>query len=329
MRPLPTTLVGALALLAALIVLPLALAPRAEAFIYWANFSTDSIGRAKLDGSGVNQAFITGASNTGGVAVDAAHIYWTTGATGAIGRAKLDGSGVEQSFIGGAGPLGGVAVDAEHVYWTESSTGTIGRANLDGSGVDRTFITGVSLPRGIAVDAAHVYWTNSGFNTNTIGRANLDGTGVDQSFVEANGPIGLAVDAAHVYWTTNTIGRGNLDGSGVQQSFITIGAGPPVALAVNFSVGKLKNTNDRGIAKLTVEVPAPGGIALAQTKQLKGAEVRAEAAGEVQLSIKPQGRAKKKLDEKGKVKVNAEVTYTPDGGEADAQTTALKLVKRG
>ena len=60
-RSFPTIHIGLLALLAALLVLPLALAPRAEAFIYWANFNTDSIGRAKLDGSGVNQVFITGA----------------------------------------------------------------------------------------------------------------------------------------------------------------------------------------------------------------------------------------------------------------------------
>ena len=80
---------------------------------------------------------------------------------------------------------------------------------------------------------------------------------------------------------------------------------------MNFSLGKLKKDKKKGTAKLTVEVPAPGGIALAQTKKLKGAEVRAEAAGEVQLPIKPRGKAKKKLAEHGKVKVGVEVTYTP------------------
>jgi hypothetical protein len=37
--------------------------------IYWANESTFAIGRANLDGTGVNQNFITGASFPWGVAV--------------------------------------------------------------------------------------------------------------------------------------------------------------------------------------------------------------------------------------------------------------------
>ncbi|MBI3660071.1 hypothetical protein HY230_06330 [Candidatus Acetothermia bacterium] len=37
--------------------------------IYWANRNTGTIGRANLDGTGVNQSFITGASIPFGVAV--------------------------------------------------------------------------------------------------------------------------------------------------------------------------------------------------------------------------------------------------------------------
>ncbi len=121
------------------------------------------------------------------------------------------------------------------------------------------------------------------------------------------------------------IGRANLDGTGVDPSIVKGPGGQVGAIAVNFSVGKLKKTNNKGIAKLTVEVPAPGGIALAQTKKLKGVEMRAEAAGDVQLPIKPRGKAKKKLAEKGKVKVGVEVTYTPDGGEPEEQIATLRL----
>ena len=66
-----------------------------------------TIGRANLDGSGVDQSFITGAQV--GVAVDSQHVYWTNSSSDAIGRANLDGSGVDQSFITGAQV--GVAVD--------------------------------------------------------------------------------------------------------------------------------------------------------------------------------------------------------------------------
>ena len=38
-------------------------AQAADAYVYWANNGTDSIGRANLDGTGVNQSFITGAGH--------------------------------------------------------------------------------------------------------------------------------------------------------------------------------------------------------------------------------------------------------------------------
>ena len=216
----------------------LALAGRADAFVYWTNSAggTDesgSIGRANLDGTGVNQGFI-GATDPHGMAVDGAHVYWAGASV--IGRANLDGTGVNQSFIGTG--FGGIspgafnpqqmAVDS-HVYWADSFrdqnnrlVGVIARANLDGTGVNDSFIVvNDAASNGVAVDGAYVYWTGA----NVIGRANLDGTGVDQSFITgANEPWGVAVDGAHIYWVNagnGTIGRANLDGTDVDQSFIT------------------------------------------------------------------------------------------------------------
>ncbi len=220
-----------LAVLGALVV-SLVVSQAAQAYVYWANLDTNTIARANLDGTGVNQRFITGASSPVGVALDAAHVYWAN--NGTIARANLDGTGVNQRFITGASSPEGVAVDATHVYWANFNTGTIARANLDGSGANQRFITGANFPVGVAVDAAHVYWANTG--TNTIARANLDGTGVNLSFITgANIPLGVAVDAAHVYWAntdTDTIARAKLDGTGVNQSFITA-AGGPAGVAVD------------------------------------------------------------------------------------------------
>jgi hypothetical protein len=80
--------------------------PRASPF--------DTIRRANLDGSGVNNSFVTGVNGPCAVAVDGAHIYWSTdGGSGLIGQANLDGSGVNQSFISVTGAfMCGVAVDA-------------------------------------------------------------------------------------------------------------------------------------------------------------------------------------------------------------------------
>ena len=232
-----TTLVRRAAVaLVALAVATLALAARADAFVYWTDEGNVAIGRANLDGTSVNQGFISdaapGTNSPWGVAVDGAHLYWATGGANTIARANLDGSGVNLSFITGpSGPLG-VAVDGAHIYWANFDGGSIGRANLDGTGVNESFITGADFPNGVAVDGAHVYWAEG----NTIARANLDGTGVNHSFITgASGPGGVAVDGAHVYWanvTGNTIGRANLDGTGVNERFIT-GATTPTDVAVD------------------------------------------------------------------------------------------------
>jgi hypothetical protein len=105
----------------ALAVGTLALVARADAFVYWASASTNSIGRANLDGTGVNPSFITGANDPTGVAVDAAHVYWAnTGAAPAfdtrIGRANIDGTGADQGFISTTSQPTGVAVDGAYVY---------------------------------------------------------------------------------------------------------------------------------------------------------------------------------------------------------------------
>ena len=258
----PTIRVGVLALLAAfLLALPLALAARAEADIYWANESYQSlpedellpgIGRANLDGSKVNPSFITGAGlPSAGIAVDARHIYWTNWllpppppeglgevGTSTIARANLDGSNVNPScFIATRNNALAVAVGASHVYWT-GAPNSIGRAKLDGSGVNESFITGAGYyPLGIAVDTRHIYWANppaSAFDprgltdTGSIGRANLNGSGVDRRFIANAGtsPGSVAVDGGHIYWiefNENEIARAKPDGTHVDHSFVTVG----------------------------------------------------------------------------------------------------------
>ena len=257
-------------LLTALLVLVLGLAARADGFIYWTKTEvspkgeyTGAIARANLDGTGVNQDFITFEladrfSMVGDVAPGANRLYWTESelirdesfghSVSSIGRAKIAGTGVKRRLIRGL-PVSveSLAFSAEHVYWTwnvwDAGTGLaqspgIGRANLDGSGVDQHFIdlkaTGLGIGD-IVTGSDYLYWaTDVG-----IGRANLDGTEVDPGFVAAgNRANGLAVDTQHLYWTTpysdphglgNAIGRANLDGSAVDQRYITSGVGlkPP------------------------------------------------------------------------------------------------------
>ncbi len=97
-----------------------------------------------------------------------------------------------------------------------------------------------------------------------------------------------------------------------------------------FSFGKVKKNKRKGTAKLTVIVPGPGDLELVQTKKVKPQEERAGGQGEskVKLAIKPKRRPRKKLREKGKATVTAEVSYTPDGGEPTTQRKKIKLIKK-
>ncbi|MGH2991938.1 MAG: hypothetical protein ACRDL1_00165 [Solirubrobacterales bacterium] len=95
-----------------------------------------------------------------------------------------------------------------------------------------------------------------------------------------------------------------------------------------FSFAGVKRNKRRGTAKLRVAVPAPGALDLARNMKVKGAEEPAEAAGEEMLPVTPTRKAKERLNEKGKARVGARVTYTPDGGEPNTQTKQLKLIKR-
>jgi hypothetical protein len=169
--------------------------------IYWVD-AGGVIGRAKLDGTGVNGTFITGLTTPYDVAVLNDHIYWT--GFNSIGRAKIDGTGVNQNFITGATKPLGVATYGRHIYWTNSDSGTIGRAKLDGSSVNQSFITGATNPFGIAVGGGYVFWANSSSGSWTsTGRGDLTGANVNQSFLN-EGADGLATSYDRPPQTTIT-----------------------------------------------------------------------------------------------------------------------------
>jgi virginiamycin B lyase len=173
-----------------LVLLAWAFASEADAHIYWTNAAEGdgtTIGRANLDGSGLNQHFISGADDPCGIAVDGSHVYWVNRDLNAIGRANLDGSGVDQTFVttGLVEPCG-VAVDGSHIWWANLGSGTgnagsIGRANLDGSD-GQAYISGgtVSNPIAVALNSQYAFWINTDLYgsdpvTPTIYRQDIDG----------------------------------------------------------------------------------------------------------------------------------------------------------
>ena len=192
-----------------------------------------SIGRADMDGTGVNPAFIdpAGSASPSDIAVAGDSIYWIAG--GAIARADLEGSNIELGFITGLGPVSGLTANDQYLYWGGSS---IGRAKLDGTELVPNLMTPSGGADDVAASGQYLYWTSDV----GIGRANLDGTGADPKFIDygvnaglppapVNGtypPTQVAVNSVHAFWVystydsghaTSDIGRANLDGSGFQR----------------------------------------------------------------------------------------------------------------
>jgi virginiamycin B lyase len=249
--------------------------------LYWGDASGGAIGRATIDGTAPNQAFVSGLGAPCGVAVTGTHIYWSDFDTNMIGRANLDGSGVEPAFISGAAGPCGVAVSGGHIFWTNQDRGSIGRANLDGSEVDHEFIAGLGAPCGVAVDASRVYWGDQ--ESESIGRAELAGGGIEPAFVgDAGEPWDVDVNGSHVFWAERRdrprnpyggIDRATLDGAQVQYDLVpaaafptgvaldgrTFGtAAPPPRPSDYLRFGKLTRDRATGALQLIVYVPARG-----------------------------------------------------------------------
>jgi virginiamycin B lyase len=220
--------------------------------IFWTNLNTGTIGRANIDGTGVNQSFITGIDAPSGITSDGSFLYWTTGGnnntlgSGGIARAGMDGvTGRNNAFIAGASKPLAVAVDGTYVYWANFNSTTIGRALKTGASVNQAFMTVGAYPYGVEVRGAFIYWSIYQVGTvagTKIGRADVGGTNINSNFIStANGPTGLASDGTYLYWSnyeSSTIGRSLLDGSQVNQVYVSSLSGSvadkfnPVGVAV-------------------------------------------------------------------------------------------------
>jgi hypothetical protein len=98
-----------------------------------------------------------------------------------------------------------------------------------------------------------------------------------------------------------------------------------------FTLGSTTRNKKKGTATLTATVPNPGVLALSGNGvKTAGARISVAVAapGAVQLLIKAQGKKKRKLTDKGKVKLSPTITYTPTGGDPSTQSLKVKLKKK-
>lgn len=246
--------------------------------IFWANADGDSVGTARLDGTGVNQSLIRAfGGRPTGVAADSRYVYWTNHDHNTIGRANLDGTGVDQSFITQASEPSGIAVDSDSIYWLDhnpvSGNHSVGRADLDGFNATRTFLP-AEAGGGIAVDSTYVYWTG----VDAIWRARKDRSSFTPRFITGLArPVGVAAGRSHVYWadagpaSAPVIGRAKIDGTGVERQWLRSNSG---AAGVALSPGLIYwSTSANSLARATsgaadvdtsfiTGAPGPIGIAL-------------------------------------------------------------------
>jgi hypothetical protein len=235
-------------------------APKADAFIYWVNFSGDTIGRANNDGTGVNNSWVSlsGPSVPCGVAVNGTHIYWgDRAASGRVGRANIDGTGVNENLITGLSGTCGVDVDGSFLYWANRLGSGIGRAGLDGSSPNSSFLATSGGPCGVSVDSNFIYWTTTG--DEELGRATIAGGTPNPNFVSLTGqPCGVGVNGTHLFFGTTApdgVGRANLDGTGLSGF---VGAGDTDGS--NFSEpfgGHLYWGNGNGIGRVDLDGSNP------------------------------------------------------------------------
>jgi hypothetical protein len=99
--------------------------------------------------------------------------------------------------------------------------------------------------------------------------------------------------------------------------------------STDITVGKAKLNKKKGTAKLPIEVPGAGVLAVAG-KKIKGAGFEPAEAGTIQVPIAAKGKkAKKKLKKKGKLKVTVSATFTPDDWfESSTETKKATLKKK-
>ncbi len=243
----PRRAVRSLATAAAVFALLLSGAGSANAYVFWANSGTNTVGRANLDGSSPSASFISPTTSASYIAFDGTYIYWADQGAGTIGRARADGTGTpDQAFVNGVGSPTGVAVDGSYVYWGNAvgvGSSTIGRAALTNPGSpDLSFIQNIDPPEGLAVDASFVYWGSNGV-TGSIGRAALSSPGspninfIPNDGVSVQTPHGIAVSGSNIYWADydlNLIGSAAINGSG-PAAIVAAGGGHPQGIAIDGS----------------------------------------------------------------------------------------------
>jgi hypothetical protein len=213
-----------------------------------------------------------------------------------------------------------VAVDGlgdATALWLRSN-GTNDIVQAAGYDADAPELRGLSIPSAGTVGKP-VSFSVSPFDVWPIGPASF-------GFGDGGAATGNAV--SHVYAAPGTY---RVTASATDSAGTSVSADGTIAIRPrkDFTIGKLKRNAGNGTAVLLVTVPGPGKLVLTG-KRVRKAAARARKAGRVKLPVRPTHKGLETLGRTGRLAVTLRVSFTPDGGTANAKTKKATLVeKRG
>ncbi|XP_004851952.2 low-density lipoprotein receptor-related protein 4 isoform X1 [Heterocephalus glaber] len=175
--------------------------------VYWTDVSTDTISRAKWDGTGQEVVVDTSLESPAGLAIDwvTNKLYWTDAGTDRIEVANTDGSmrtvliweNLDRPRDIVVEPMGG------YMYWTDwGASPKIERAGMDASSRQVIISSNLTWPNGLAIDygSQRLYWADAGMKT--IEFAGLDGSNRKVLIgSQLPHPFGLTLYGERIYWT--------------------------------------------------------------------------------------------------------------------------------
>uniref|UniRef100_A0A8B9C424 Low-density lipoprotein receptor-related protein 4 n=1 Tax=Anser brachyrhynchus TaxID=132585 RepID=A0A8B9C424_9AVES len=176
-------------------------------YVYWTDVSTDSISRAKWDGSSQEVVVDTSLESPAGLAIDwvTNKLYWTDAGTDRIEVSNTDGTmrtvliweNLDRPRDIVVDPVGGF------MYWTDwGANPKIERAGMDASNRLVIISSNLTWPNGLAIDyeSQRLYWADAGMKT--IEYASLDGSN-RKVLIGSNlpHPFGLTLYGERIYWT--------------------------------------------------------------------------------------------------------------------------------
>jgi hypothetical protein len=135
-----------------------------------------------------------------------------------------------------------------------------------------------------------------------------------------------------ISWHNGSLGNGEMApfGSSVADRLLNVAA--TFTPQNKFTVASVTRNRKRGTAIVTVDLPNPGQLTASgpgfRLASAAGAISKPVAAGQTQLLVGAKGKKRRKLNRKGRCKINLAIAYTPTSGDSRIRHAKFKLVKR-